>query len=56
MQEQEVELCVGDTFQIGDCLVTVVDIDGEDVTFRIQDDSDTVCLTGGDGHRVTRPR
>ncbi len=35
MHEQEVELCVGDVVRIGDHLLTVVDIDGEDVSFRM---------------------
>jgi hypothetical protein len=35
MAERELELSVGDTVQIGDTLVTVVDIDGDEVTFRV---------------------
>jgi hypothetical protein len=35
VQELSFELSVGDVLQIGDQLVTVVDIDGPDVTFRI---------------------
>ena len=35
MQEQQYELSVGDVVQIGDRLVTVIDIDGADVSFRI---------------------
>lgn len=35
MQEYELELAVGDAVQIGDCIVTVVDIEGTDISFRI---------------------
>ena len=35
MQEHEFELQVGDTLQIGDYSVTVVDIDGDEVSVRI---------------------
>jgi hypothetical protein len=35
VQELSFELSVGDVLQVGDQLVTVVDIDGPDVTFRI---------------------
>lgn len=35
MREYELELSVGDVVQIGDMTVTVVDIDGPDVSFRI---------------------
>lgn len=35
MHEQEVELAVGDVVRIGDHLLTVIDIDGDDVSFRI---------------------
>ena len=35
MQEQEVELAVGETVQIGDYFVTVVDTDAGDVSFRV---------------------
>ena len=38
MQEHEIEieLSVGDVLQVGDCLVTVVDIEGPEVSFRIE--------------------
>lgn len=35
MQEHELELSVGDSVQIGDRLVTVVEIDGSEISFRI---------------------
>ena len=35
MQEQEFELSVGDVVQIGDYLVTVIDFDGPEVSFRV---------------------
>ena len=38
MQEHgiEIELSIGDVLQIGGCLVTVVDIEGPEVSFRIE--------------------
>jgi hypothetical protein len=47
MQELSFELSVGDVLQVGDQLVTVVDIDGPEVTFRIdrlEPDSDALPL------------
>ncbi len=35
MPERELELLVGETVRIGDYLVTVVDVDGFEVAFRI---------------------
>ena len=35
MQEQEIELAVGDVVQIGQYTVTVIDIDGLEVSFRV---------------------
>ena len=37
VQIQEIELTVGDVFQVGDTTVTVIDIDNGEVTFRIDD-------------------
>ena len=38
VQRQELELAVGDVFQIGDTTVTVIDIEDGEVTFRIDDE------------------
>lgn len=35
VQELDVELQVGDTLRIGEYLITVVDTDSDEVTFRI---------------------
>lgn len=35
MHEQEVELGIGDVVRIGDHLLTVIDVEGDDVSFRI---------------------
>lgn len=35
MQEHHLELSVGDVVQIGEFLLTLVDIDGADVSFRL---------------------
>ena len=37
MQYHEVELSVGDVVLLGEQVVMVVDIDGDDVTFRVDD-------------------
>ena len=37
--EIEFELSVGDVLQVGGCLVTVIDIDGPEVSFRIEGDA-----------------
>ncbi len=35
--EQEVELRIGDSLLVGELRVTVVDIDGDEVVFRVDD-------------------
>ena len=45
VQEYEFELSIGDVFQIGESQFTVIDIDGQDVSFRIDSD-DTRIETG----------
>ena len=35
MQEQEIELSVGDVLELGDHTLMVIDIDGSEVSFRI---------------------
>ena len=40
MREEEFELSVGDVLRIGDHIVTVIDIDGAETSFRI-DKSET---------------
>ncbi len=55
MQEHEIELSVGDVLRVGDRILTVVDIEGLDVSLHVED------LFGQevspiDASRVTRPR
>ena len=38
MQIQELNLTIGDVIQVGDVTVTVIDIDGDEVTFRVDGD------------------
>ena len=45
VQEYEFELSIGDVLQIGESQFTVIDIDGQDVSFRIDSD-DTRIETG----------
>jgi sRNA-binding carbon storage regulator CsrA len=49
VQEYEFELQVGDTLQVGDYTVTVVDIDGDEVSVRIDPAEflDEVTITDG---------
>ena len=44
MAQHELELSVGDTVQIGDMLVTVVDIDGDEVSFRVDSVESEECV------------
>lgn len=37
MYERQVELSVGQTLQVGDVLLTIVDIDGGEIHFRLDD-------------------
>ena len=40
MRESAVELCVGDSIRIDDYTVTVIDVSGDEITFRIDQDDD----------------
>lgn len=42
MDQHEVELAIGDTFQVGHHTFTVIDIDGDDVSFRVERCSGTL--------------
>jgi len=55
VERPEIELSVGDTLQIGDCVVTVVDIDGDEVSFRV-DQAESENLVGGGEQRSALPR
>lgn len=37
MFDTELELTVGDTFQVGEYVVTVIDTDGEEISFRVDE-------------------
>lgn len=37
MRDNQFDLAVGDSLLIGDQMLTVVDIDGEDVSFRLEE-------------------
>jgi hypothetical protein len=37
VQHQELDLTVGDVVRIGDTLITVIDIENGEITFRIDD-------------------
>lgn len=60
MNESEVELSAGETVQIGDYSVTIVDVDGDRIHFRIDsaDDCghDAAGGAGFDMRRWIRPR
>lgn len=40
MYERQVELSVGQTLQVGDVLLTIVDIEGNEIHFRLDEGSD----------------
>lgn len=44
MDEHEFEFSVGDVLHVGDCTITVIDVDGPEVTLRIDrgDELETV--------------
>ncbi|MCX7411788.1 MAG: hypothetical protein NTZ32_27250 [Planctomycetales bacterium] len=54
MELQELDLAVGDVVQIGEYTVTVIDIENDDVTLRV-DQSDAIN-EGEIGSTVLRPR
>ena len=51
MQAHELELMVGDTVWIGDRELTLIDIDGEEVTFRVDSGDEELIFRGG---RISR--
>ncbi|MBX3437988.1 MAG: hypothetical protein KF861_10895 [Planctomycetaceae bacterium] len=48
MQAQEIELSIGDSIQIDEHTVTIVDIEGDVVSFRV-DHQEDFQLAGRDG-------
>ena len=55
MNESEVELSPGETVQIGDYSVTIIDIDGDQIQFRV-DPPEEDDVRGFDMRRWIRPR
>lgn len=49
MQFQEIELSVGDAVRIGDRIMTLVDIDGNEAAFRVDDLPHGSTETDADG-------
>jgi len=49
VHEQEIELSIGDSLQIGEHTVTIVEIEGDKVTFRVdhEEDFQLVSIEGG---------
>lgn len=48
-QRHELDLTIGDVFQIGETTITIIDIDDGEVTFRIDDpelrlDDHQICM------------
>lgn len=54
MELQELDLAVGDVVQIGEYTVTVIDIENDDVTLRVDQPDET--NEGEIGSTVLRPR
>lgn len=57
MNDSEIELSVGETFYVGGYALTVLDIDGDEIQFRIDspDDDDAAVRPAGID-RLFRPR
>jgi hypothetical protein len=55
VERHEMNLAVGDSLQIGDRLMTVIDIEGDEVSFRI-DQIELDCLETASNLSTTRPR
>ncbi len=53
MNEYEIDLSVGDVLCLGNRTVTVVDIDGPNVSFRIDRDEDFVTAGSGETHSAS---
>jgi hypothetical protein len=49
MQEQEIEMELGESIEIGEFTITLVDLEDGEVSLRIdpKDDFDEVCITDG---------
>jgi hypothetical protein len=56
VQEYELQLSVGDVVRIGNVTLTVMDIEGDEVSFRIDEDDDFHAALLSDFERVLRPR
>ncbi|MGD9856625.1 MAG: hypothetical protein AB7U20_16885 [Planctomycetaceae bacterium] len=56
MQAQEIELSIGDCLQIGDHTVTIVDIEGDEVNFRIDYEEDFQHADSGGFREAVIPR
>ncbi len=58
MQELSLELAIGDTVQIGDHRLTVIDIEGDEIQFDLESDGEltppTVDDNGSGGVRPPR--
>ena len=50
MEEHELVLSVGDTLIIGDQIVTVIDIDGGEISFRIEQSASSPDAVTADQH------
>jgi len=47
VQEQEIELSIGDSLQVGQQIITIVDIEGDVVSLRIEHQSDVQQVSDG---------
>ena len=54
VQEHVVELLVGESVQVGEFVVTVIDVDGGEISFRIDSPQDE--LPSGNSARAPAPR
>lgn len=56
MQEYELQLSIGDVVRIGNVTLTVIDIEGDEVSFRIDEDDDVNAAVLSDLGHALRPR
>ena len=47
MYERQVELTVGQTLQVGDVMLTIVDIEGDEIHVRVDNDGDQTLVGRG---------
>lgn len=55
MRQSDVELAIGDSVRVDDHILTVVDIQGEEITFRLDQADDTDASLSATAFTSRRP-